>query len=368
MSNKVKNIFFLFGLTMVILMFITFDVSLRQLWEHICHAGYWLAAAIALWGVLYALNSLSWRAILKGSGRLGISWPTLLKFTISGYALNYTTPFGMPGGEAYRAMTLSKYVGVQRATSSVVLYMMMHIFSHFWFWVTAIITYIICALCGDLSLGTAMRWVLFFASLFCAGGIYLFIRGYRYGLVTKLMRGISKIPGLRKWGTGFYAAHQDDLKKIDEQIAALHSQNRRSFFTSLGLEYGARILQSFEIFFMLLLFGVEPGVTQGMGGTTMNVGGYFLLFVHSFLILAFTSLFANLLGFLPMQMGGREGGFTLSTTQLGMTPAIGLFISIISRVRELTWICIGLLLIKIPDPNPDITSETIPAYNEKANE
>ena len=75
--------------------------------------------------------------------------------------------------------------------------------------------------------------------------------------------------------------------------------------------------------------------------------GYAVTFLYSFLALAFTSLFANLLGFMPMQIGGREGGFAMSVAQLGMSAETGLFIGIICRVREQFWIMVGLLIIKI---------------------
>lgn len=336
--NIVNNVFFLVGLTAVIIMFFTFDVSLTELWGYIRRADYWLAAILGLWLVIYTMDALAWIIIIRGNGPCPFSFMHMLKLTVTGFALNYTTPMGMVGGEAYRIMELSRRMDVRSATSSVVLFVMMHVFSHFWFWVTGILVYIILAAAGDLSMNVGMAVVLLLAALFCCGGIYLFVRGYKYGGAVKLMRFFSKVPGLRRWGKGFYDRHLEDLQKIDRQISDLHAQNKHSFFGSLFLEYFGRLLQSFEIFFMLLLFGINGG-----GGAS----GYLLTLVHSFLILAFTSLFANLLGFLPLQLGGREGGFALSVAQMGMSGATAMNISIISRVRELFWASTGLLLMKI---------------------
>lgn len=63
----------------------------------------------------------------------------------------------------------------------------------------------------------------------------------------------------------------------------------------------------------------------------------------------------------PLQLGGREGGFALSVAQMGMGGGIGMFVSIISRVRELFWASVGLLLMKVgtgvsvPDGNEEHT-------------
>ena len=123
----------------------------------------------------------------------------LLKLTVSGFALNYATPVGLLGGEAYRIMELSKYIGVQRATSTVILFAMMHIFAHFWFWVTGVVVYCVMALMGDVPINSGMGIVLGFIAAFCWGGIYLFIKGYKNGMTVKLVRLLSKIPGLRGW-------------------------------------------------------------------------------------------------------------------------------------------------------------------------
>ena len=325
-------------------MLFTFKVSFAQLWADICHAGYWLIAILALWVLLYIMNAWTWRIIIRGSGDCPIPFWKILKLTITGFALNYATPAGLMGGEPYKIMELKPYIGTQRATSSVLLFAMMHIFAHFWFWASSIVVYLLCAFFGLLSLGAGMGFVLLFMFCFCGGGIYLFIRGYKNGMVVKLIRFVGHIPGLKNWAHRFADSHQEDLQKIDQQISELQSQNKRSFYGSFFLEYIGRIFQSFEIYFMLLLFDA------GTGGA--------LTFVYAFLILSFTSLFANLLFFMPLQLGGREGGFAMSVAQMGMTADIGMFVSIICRVRELFWTAIGLLLMKVGNNVPQSENTT----------
>lgn len=337
MKNKMRNIFLAIGLVSIVVMIFTFDVSFTELWQDICKAGYWLVAILGLWGVLYAMNAVSWRIILGGSGECPVSYLHLYKLTITGFALNYATPVGLLGGEPYKIVELTPYVGVQRATSSVVLFAMMHIFSHFCFWIVAILTYVLLFFLSYLPMDGLMATLLVLMSLFCAGGVYLFLRGYKTGLIVKLIRMVGHLPRLGGWAKRFEESHQEDLQKIDAQISELHSQNKRSFYASFLMEFVGRMLQSLEIYFMLRLFCLE------------DLG--FIQLVYSFLILAFTSLFANLLFFFPLQLGGREGGFAMSTAQMGMTNEIGLFISIICRVRELFWTAIGLFLIKIGNKN-----------------
>ena len=348
MKSKTRNIFFAFGLVAVIVMLFTFKVSFTQLWADICHAGYWLFAILGLWIFLYMMNAWTWRIIIRGSGDCPIPFWKILKLTITGFALNYATPAGLMGGEPYKIMELKPYIGTQRATSSVLLFAMMHIFAHFWFWTTSIAVYLILAAFGILPINVGMGIILLFMTCFCGAGIYLFMRGYKNGMVVKLIRFISHIPGCKKWGRQFAESHQEDLMKIDRQISQLQSQNQRSFFGSFALEFIGRILQSLEIYFMLLLFEAGTG-----GGLT---------FVYAFLILSFTSLFANLLFFLPLQLGGREGGFAMSVAQMGMTADIGMFVSIICRVRELFWTAIGLLLMKVGNKLPisETTEQTTP--------
>ena len=51
-----------------------------------------------------------------------------------------------------------------------------------------------------------------------------------------------------------------------------------------------------------------------------------------------------------MQMGTREGGFVLATTTLALPAGIGVYIGLCTRIRELFWILVGVMLTKIKFP------------------
>ena len=347
-KQRLNNLFFILGVAACVVMLLTFDVSFIELWQHLCHAGYWLIPIIGIWLLVYGLNAMAWLSIIKGNckgdnalnGKLSsrqFFW-RIYRLTITGYALNYATPVGGLGGEPYRIMELSKDIDTQHATSSVILYAMMHFFAHFWFWFISIFIYLALVLIGDLPITTAIGIILGIIVVFCLLAFYLFSKGYRNGLLKYVLSVVAKIPGLKKWTLRFWARHSEAIANIDQQIAALYGQDTRAFYRSLILEYLSRVIQSSEVMFMLLLFGVDCG--GGLGGLTLT-------FLHSILIVSFTTLFANLIGFLPMQLGVQEGGFVLSIAALGLSAALGIFVSIICRVREIIWIAIGMALMKL---------------------
>lgn len=309
----------------VVIMLFTFDMTSEELLANLRRAGGYLPLILLLWVAIYALNALSWYVIVRSGGKVpSLTFAKMYKFTISGFALNYLTPMGLMGGEPYRIMELKPYVGVERATSSVILYVMMHIFSHFCLWLSSVLLYVLL-----YPLTWEMGVLLGLVVLFCLFLGHLFVKGYRHGMAVACMNLGGKIPFLKKWAIRFSEKHKEQLTNIDGQIALLHQQKKSVFYSSLFLEYAARIVNAGEIWLILNIL-------------TSNVS-----FADCVLILAFSSLFANLLFFLPLQLGCREGGYALAVGGLSLSGAYGVYTSLITRVREFVWILVGLVLMKL---------------------
>lgn len=320
--KKLDNIFFCIGIVAFAIM--AMQLNLQEVIDGVKRAGYWFPAVVFLWALLYIINTASWNSIIKSLTNSPTPPLWLYKVTVAGFALNYATPGGLMGGEAYRISQLTPKIGIEKASSSVILYVMTHIFSHFWFWLVSAVLYITC-----YTLDTPMYILLGAIIIFCLSAIWLFLKGYRNGIVNTLVRILSHIPWLKKKSAGFIEKNRKKFDNIDLQISTLHSKNRATFFLAVFLEFLCRVLSSFEIMFILLI--ITPDIT----------------FLDSMLILAFTSLFANALFFIPLQLGGREGGFMLSVSGLSISASAGVFVALIVRLRELFWTGFGLLLIKI---------------------
>lgn len=331
MKNKYRNIFLIFGIVAVVIMLCTFDMEYDELWSNLKRAGMWLPAVIGLWVFIYLMNAWAWYIIIR-DGKKGSPIPfwKVYKLTISGFALNYATPVGLMGGEPYRIMELTPYVGASKATSSVILYVMMHIFSHFCFWLFSILLYL-----ALYPVDTFLLIVFGLVGFFCSLAIYFFMKGYKNGMAVRTLRLLGHVPFAKKWARRFAEEKQEALQRVDSQIAELHKQRKTTFYASLGLEFLARIVGCLEVYFIL------------------NVLTDDVSFIACILIMAFTSLFANIFFFSPMQLGAREGGFALSASGLSIPSAFGVYTSLITRVRELVWIIIGVMLMKVGNGAPN---------------
>lgn len=325
MASKIYKILF-FAIGIATLCYMVYALGVDVIWENIKKTGWWFLPVIGSWLVIYVLNAIAFKAIIQEPKipASNLSFASVLKLTISGYAINYITPFVALGGEPYRIMELKPQLGIQKASSSVLLYSLMHMFSHVLFWLASIILILIYVpINAIMVIGCSVMFIT--GIVLC----YWFGRVYKKGFTLSTFKVLAKVPGLKKKVGTFVSEKYDSLKEIDNQITELYADRRERFFKSLAFEFIARVVGCLEIFCTAKAIGLNMSIVQ------------------SLIISSGSSLFANLIFFFPMQLGTREGGLALALKSVGMPASAGIFIGIIMRIREVVWIIIGLALMRV---------------------
>lgn len=327
MANKAriaKNVFFIVGaLTLGIMIY---KIGVDNIWHDIKQTGWWYIPIFSMWVVVYLLNTLSFYIILNDGSQESkkISFIRLFKLTISGFAINYITPFGLMGGEPYKIIELKEDLGIQKATSSVLLSTMMHFVSHFLFWVVTIpmLFFLVPVISDSIEIGLIISGGTAFLLLLWA------YRVYTKGGVNRALTITSRLPFIGKKIKNLKVKHQEKIYQMDVLIADLYKNRKKDFIASLSIEFLSRFFICFEI--LLMMQAIKAPVT----------------IVQSVLVESIQSLISNLFFFMPMQMGAREGGFVIIYGILSMPVAYGVFVSLSKRIRELFWTLVGILLIK----------------------
>jgi len=319
-----RNIFFVLGFVALVAM--VWCIGFNTIVANVVKTGWWFFVIIAMWLPIYLINTSALNIIIRDDNPANSKVPFLniFKINISGFALKAATPLGFLGGDPYKIIELTPMLGVEKATSSVLLYTMTHITAQCIFWALSVVA---AALFLPMPLKTSV--ILLVSFIIFVMLLYLLWRGYRKGLTVRFFRLMSRVPFLKRWVVPFCIRNNDTLLNIDHQISHLYNVRRRSFFLTLSLELVARICNCLEVYVILKSVNVDVSVIQ------------------SIVIYSFMSLFTNILFFSPMQIGTREGGFLLAFTALSLPGWLGVYVSLVTRVRELFWIGIGVLLMKV---------------------
>ena len=319
-----ENCFWVIGIVALAVM--VYSYGLTEIWRNITSIGWQFVWILVIWLITYIMNAAAWHLIICDNKQIRNNVPFLytLKLTITGYAINYTTPVGLMGGEPYRVLELRRFVGTEKATSSVILYSMMHIFSHILFWVSSVFLAI-----WILPMSKPLAYVLGGTFLLCCVLSVLFIRICTRGMVLYSLKLLAHFPIIGKSITGFITKNIETIEIIDSQISQLHRQSKTRFYVPLATELLARVFACLEVYLIVLFAGEH------------------LTFLQCVLSVAFSSLFANIFFFLPLQLGTREGGFVLALKAFSFPQSLGFSISMVTRVREFFWIAVGMLIMKI---------------------
>ncbi len=325
--KKYQNYFFLAGL--MLLLFMAYKMGFDTILVNLRKTGFWFLPIFGVWVLVYLFNAWSIRIIIKdGSPEANnVGLGKLMKLTISAYAINYMTPLSV-GGEPYKALKLKDDLGGKKATSSVLLYVMMHYVSHFFFWLISIPVLIFLV----PSVSHTLEIVLWSVFLACVILILWAYSVFTKGIISNVMRIGGRIPYFGKKIMHYHEKNKEHHMEMDLLISDLYTNRKKDFIASLVVELISRLLSCFEVYFMFIPLGVEFG------------------FLHAYIIVSIATLIANIFFFAPMQMGTREGGYVLAATTIGASAGVGVFIGLCTRIRELFWILVGILFVKVEFP------------------
>lgn len=323
-QKSINNLFLIIGVVALVAM--CHSLGFQEIIAQVKQTGLWLVPILGVWAAGYALNTVSYKLIIDTPEKSKVPFIILYKITVSTFAINNATPMGLAGGEPYKIMAMSPLIGKKKAASSVILFSMMHFTAHFIFWMlSALLAVFLIPMDSTLAVTLTATFAV------CFTLTVITFKGQQSGMISKTLKLLRKMPLLGKPAARFAEERRETIETIDEQIASLHKHSKTRFYTVLANELVARVLNCAEIHFMLLAFGGEPD------------------FADSIIIMAFVSLFTNILFFSPMQIGTREASFILIFKILALNPVWAMSVSFITRIREIFWIFIGVVLMKIKD-------------------
>lgn len=276
---------------------------------------YYLSIFIVL--TLLATFPLVWRwqVILRGYG-IKIPFITLLRQSLVGYSISYSTPFMRVGGEPLRAIMLKKECGVDYKTgsSSLVIDRFIEFCGTILFGVVVLILLLFFPI--NLYLKLVLGVLVFFSSSLLFYFYYRTIK--RKGSFSSLFV-LLRLNKVRNWGSFVKI-----LKDVEKKVGDFFTNHKKEFLLSFLFYLMSGTFFIFEFKYALLSFGVDASIIE--------------------IILAVTILgIANLTpvpGGLGVLEGLQSGLFNLMKGE----GSIGLALVLLLRVRALLVVVLGYLL------------------------
>jgi hypothetical protein len=321
MNRRVQLIFF--GIGLAFFAWLVARIGLHSIVREVARTGWVFVPIVGVYGIVYVTNTIAWSVIAHASGKL--SFWRAYAISVSSFAINYITPLVNLGGEPFKIAAATPWLGASTAASSVVAFRIVHSLGQFIFWLLTLpIAY---------ALLPHTPTIMTFLVIAAAGlviGAFLLVLLLRARAVEPLLGAIANrthsvplVGRLAHW----IAEHRGALTAIDTGLAQLAHDRRGALALALGCEVAGRFIAMYE--YLLIAHAVGAPID------------YFA----AVLIGGFSQLVLNLFFFVPFEMGSREGGLYLIFQLLGLSPALGVYASIVTRLRELAWIVIGLALI-----------------------
>lgn len=330
MSVRLRLIVFAAGVALFL--FLVAHVGPGVLLLNFRRTGFTLIPIVLLWIPVFLCWNWAWWLTMPGQRAAGGTgsedsvlrrppfW-RVLAVGVAGHSLNDVTPFAQVGGEPFRIGALAPWLGAQRAAASVVTYYMLHAMSNMVVWLAGI-ALVLALYHPPAPLVVPLALV---GLLILVLAVFVFTR-HQQGIVAPLVRLLGKVPFAGRLKRRI-EARSEGIEDLDRTITGFYRASPVRFWFALALDALGRFVSMFEYWLIARAVSVDMTVLQ-----TVVIG-------------SFGALAINIIFFMPLQAGSKEGGLYFAFRLAGLDPSLGIFAALVQRVREWTWIGVGLLLI-----------------------
>ncbi len=288
-------------------------------------AGWVIAPLVALWSVTYACNARAWQLLVPDRPP-EFTFARAYLLTVTGFGINYATPWLSVGGEPLKVAGSSPWLGQNRAVGSVIGFRFLHAISHLIVFLMAIVpAAILLPHTPAIFIGLALT------SVFLVVVALFVLSQHREGIFERGIALLYRLGPLKRVAMRL-ERHRPTLEGLDAELTAVHRAGGHHFRSALGIELLGRLICTFE--YTIILYGMGLGADLWRGFVIANV----------------SSLITNLFFFVPFEMGSKEGGSYAIFSLLGLAPALGTTAALLSRVREMVWMLIGVCCVLLSRP------------------
>lgn len=288
----------------------------RELLHELGALGWGLIPFVLGEGTAEMIHTLGWRRCLSGPAR-SISWFSLYRIRMAGYAINYLTPTAALGGEVTKTALLTSKCPGSQAVSGVLIGKVCFSFAHVLF-----------VALGSLVIVSTIRlakpiWVsLLLSGAFVAAGIFTFILLQKHGKLGAVTRWLAA----RRIGGRTLEKAASQLTAVDEELLAFYRDRPGDMCQAVCwhlVGYSIGIFQTW-----LFLYLVHPPASFSVAAAIWFLGMWFDLLTFA----------------VPMNLGSLEGSRILLLKLFGYGPALGMAYGLAIRLAQIIWSSVGLAI------------------------
>jgi uncharacterized protein (TIRG00374 family) len=295
------------------------DLSLADISGSLRQVG--ATAILILLGInifIFILISLRWWMILRAQG-WRVALYSVIGYRLAGFGLTYFTPGPQFGGEPAQVYLLKQKEGipVSPAATSVAIDKLLELLANFSFLLVGVSVLLGS---GLMYSGNWLAVIMFPLLLLSFPVIYLLALRYGYRPVSHIVNKIFK-------DTSIAIRYQGILTRINETEAMVSSFCKRNVVVLLagaGLSIAIWALMIIEFGLMMQYLGVQFNLVQ--------------------ILIALTAARIAFLLPVPAGLGTLEAGQVMAMGLIGVSPAIGISLSLLIRARDILFGGAGLWL------------------------